>query len=113
MEKSHTTPYHSIGNGERFNRILSSMLRTLNHAQKKNWKAYIPTLVHAYNFTRHESTKVPPFYLIFGKEPRLPLDIVFGLDGFINEEQTLSDYTISQGTINLLLQLSIKDGVKG
>jgi transposase InsO family protein len=79
--KSRTTSYHPQGNGmcKRFNRTLLNMLGTLEPDQKKNWKAYVRPLVHAYNCTQHDSTGFPPYYLMFGRNPRLPVDIVFGL----------------------------------
>lgn len=82
MEKSRTTPYHPMGNGltERFNRTLLDMLGTLHTTQKKDWKSHIAGLVHAYNCTRQTSTGFSPYYLMFGRHPRLPVDIAFGLD---------------------------------
>lgn len=82
ISKSRTTPYHPMGNGitERFNRTLISMLGTLDPEQKHNWRNYIYPLVHAYNCTAHDSTGFSPYYLMFGREPNLPVDLVFGIN---------------------------------
>ena len=80
LEKSHNTPYHPMGNGmtEKFNQTLIRMLRTLEGEKKVNWKAHVAPLVHAYNASRHASTKFSPFYLMFGRKPRLAIDLVLG-----------------------------------
>ncbi|MES9879749.1 MAG: DDE-type integrase/transposase/recombinase, partial [Sedimenticola sp.] len=82
IARSRTTPYHAMGNGmcERFNRTLIGMLGSLQGKDKADWTAHITPLVHAYNSTRHDTTGQSPFFLMFGREPRLPVDLAFGLN---------------------------------
>ena len=92
IQKSRTTPYHPMGNGltERFNRTLLTMLRTLEHAKKLDWKSSVSSLVHAYNCTNHDSTGFSPYEIMFGRKPKLPIDILFDLHS--NEEPL--EYTL-------------------
>ena len=64
-----------MGNRQRvrYNRTLLDMLGTLRPNQKQNWKLYINPLVHAYNCTRNESTGLSPYFLMFGRNPRLAI----------------------------------------
>ncbi|KAI4897980.1 hypothetical protein NFI96_009222 [Prochilodus magdalenae] len=79
VAKSHTTAYHPMGNGctERFNRTLGNMLRSLPLKAKHQWPQQIQTLTFAYNATVHETSGFAPFQLMFGRVPRLPVDVMF------------------------------------
>ena len=81
VKKIRTSPYHPMTNGqcESFNRTLCDMLGTLETKEKSDWKAFLHTLTHAYNCTRNSSTDFSPFYLMFGRHPRLPVDVAFGI----------------------------------
>ena len=94
MSKSRTTPYHPMGNGmcERFNRTLLNMLGTLEPSQKADWKSEVGALVHSYNCTRHDSTGFSPYLLMFGRQPRLAVDIVLGLSNMNSEEKDYCKY---------------------
>jgi hypothetical protein len=55
------------------------MLKTLETDQTRQWHLLVNKLVHAYNCTRNDSTGFSPFFLLYGRAPRLPVDLMFGL----------------------------------
>ena len=51
------------------------------YQRKINWtgRPYLGSMTHAYNCTKHSSTTYSPYYLMFGRQPRLPIDLEMGL----------------------------------
>lgn len=80
VTKTRTTPYHPQSDGmvERFNRTLLSMLSTAIEDDEKDWDTKLPCLMLEYRSSVHETTKETPFMLMFGREARLPVDVMFG-----------------------------------
>ncbi len=99
IEKSRTTPYHPQGDPqpERFNRTLLNMLGTLEPSKKKKWSQHIGHLVHAYNCTPNEATGFSPYYLMFGREARMPVDLCFGTSSDSTRQETYLKYIADMG----------------
>lgn len=83
IEKTRTTPYHPQSDGlvERFNRTLLNMLSTCSMEHPSDWDLYLSKLCLAYNSSVQSTTGYSPFFLMFGREARLPIDLIYNLDG--------------------------------
>lgn len=49
-------------------------LKTLPADKKSRWTEYLPELIYIYSSTPHSSTGFSPYFLMFGREPKLPFD---------------------------------------
>ena len=78
IDKTRTTPYHPQSDGlvERQNRTFKEMLSKYISVNQIDWDRYIDGLVLAYNCTPHESTDISPYRMVFGREARIPLDLM-------------------------------------
>ena len=78
VKKIRTLGYHPQTNGqcECFNATLMHMLGTLPEKPTSTWREQVLMLVHACNCTRNNATDFSLYYLIFGRKPCLPIDII-------------------------------------
>ena len=73
--KLYTPPYHPASNGhiEAFHAFLKASIAK-HVAPQLEWDALIPLACAAYNFIPNEHSKESPFFLMFGRDPVLPLN---------------------------------------
>ena len=79
VQKLRTSPYHAQTNSqvERMNQTIIRMIGKLEKDKKARWSLYLPELLMAYNATRSAVTGYSPYYLLFGGQPRIPVDYQF------------------------------------
>ena len=79
VQKLRTSPYHAQTNGqvERMNQTIIRMIGKLEEDRKACWSEHLPELLLAYNATRSAVTGYSPYYLLFGRRPRIPVDYLF------------------------------------
>ena len=93
-KKMRATPYHPLINGqcERFNSTPISMIGTLQEQEKSHQKNQVATLVYTYKCKRSATTGFSPNFHIFGRYPRLMLDVDFGVNFVYKESVNTEKY---------------------
>ena len=79
IKKLNTTVFHQQTHGlvERFNKTLVEMLSMYAETSQRDWDVYLDAVLFAYNTSELSSTKYSPFFLMYGREARLPVDCNF------------------------------------
>ena len=79
VQKLRTLPYHAQTNGqvERMNQTIIRMIGKLEQDKKACWSEHKPEMLSAYNGTRSAVTSYSPYFLLFGRKARMPVDYLF------------------------------------
>jgi hypothetical protein len=72
--------YHHQTNGqaERVNKTLEEALRIFVQGQPKTWPQRLGMFEFAYNSSRHSTTGMAPFQLLYGEIPHTPASLIHG-----------------------------------
>ena len=75
-KKINTTAYHPQTDGlvENFNKTLRAMIAKHAHKFGPEWDVYLQHLLFAYRTKPHETTGESPFFLLYGRDARLPTE---------------------------------------
>ena len=79
VQKLRTLPYHAQTNGQvgRMNQTIIRMISKLEEDKKACWSEHLLELLLAYNATHSTVTGYSPYYLLFGRRSRIPVDYLF------------------------------------
>jgi transposase InsO family protein len=81
VDKIYTTAYHPPCNGqaERIMRFLAVCLRAYTEQfSHSDWDEYLPAIANACRIVFIDALKKSPYFILFGHEPTLPTDILYG-----------------------------------
>ena len=97
VEKIRTTPYHPQTNrsAERVHQTLQHMIGKLDPEKRRWWPAHIGSIIIAYTSTRSLVTGYSPYYLMFERRPRLPIDLPFPMHQMQMLTHTIDEYVAS------------------
>ena len=79
VQKLRTLPYHAQTNGqvERMNQTIIRMIGKLEQDKKARWSEHLPEMLAAYKGTCSAVTGYSPYFLLFGRKSRMPVDCLF------------------------------------
>ena len=79
VQKLRTSPYHAQTNGQvqRMNQTIICMIGKLEQDKKARWSEHLPEMLSAYNGTCSAVTGYSPYFLLFGRKARMPVDYLF------------------------------------
>jgi hypothetical protein len=80
FNKTRTTPLHPQSDGmvERYEQTVEEHLRKVFSTHQWDWDERLPIFLLVYLPSTHDTTGVTPANMVFGRELRMPCDLMFG-----------------------------------
>ena len=97
VTKIRTSPYHLQTNSaiKRVHQTLRRMIAKMDPDKRAKWPLHLGPILIAYNATRSLITGYLPYFLMFGRQPRLPVDLLFPTVRRDENSQTTDKYVTS------------------
>ena len=97
VSKVRTSPYHPQSNGvvERAHQTLRCMIGKMDPEKRSKWPSHLGSVIIAYNATRSLVTGFLPYFLMFGRRPHLPIDLLFPTAMRQETSRTVDEYVLS------------------
>jgi len=104
VERLTTTPGHPEGDGQAEKAVQQAkkMIRAHVDADQTNWDLGLAQLAYAYNTTVHETIGLTPFQVMFGRKPKIPIDLMYPKEDLsLNVERQSGEQQVEQDSIEL------------
>ena len=97
VTKIRMSPYPPQTNGavERVHQTLRRMIAKMEPEKRAKWPSHLGPILIAYNATRSLITGYAPYFLMFGRRPRLPVDLLFPTVRRDENSRTTDEYVMS------------------
>ena len=94
INKICTSPYHpqSDPQVEQVHQTLLCMIGKLEEEKHRDWLTHLGSVVHTYNTMRSLVTRFSPHYLMFGRQLRISINLLFMMIRCLNTTKTLDEY---------------------
>ena len=111
ITKIRMSPYHPQTNGavERVHQTLRRMIAKMDPEKRTKWPSHLGPILITYNATWSLITGYSPYFLMFGRRPRLPVDLLFPTVRRDENTRTTDEYVTSLYDKLKLALASVRD----
>ena len=114
VRKLNTSGYRPQTNGlnERSHPTIMNSLSAYVNARNKDWDEFLPYACFAFRTSKNEFTKETPFYLLYGRTAKFPVDRVFDLeDEYVSPESCILDMARKMREAKLIYESYVEEAL--